>query len=246
MLRDTMRNSAVRKRRPKHTAMAACLVLPALGIGLCEGGPHLATRTFELQYLNPHEAAEMIAPYVYEDRDGAAGVVTAFSGGITVRETPEALDRIAEVIELYDRAKPGVRLRFQIIEANGFAERDDRIADVQAALDELFRFEGYRLVTEAQFALMEGASSTQFAGDDSRPFEIHGEVQQVRGSGDRGSVVLAVQFRQGFSSANSINTTLTVPVGQTVVLGSTRGYRSESTMILTVRPEFVPLPDSVP
>lgn len=240
-----MRRSDKGRRRTSGAAVAACFMLPALGIGLCEGRPRLATRTFELQYLNPGEAAAMIAPYVYEDREGAPGLVTAFHEGITVRETHEALDRIGEVIAQYDRAKPGVRLRFQVIEADGFSERDDRIGDVQTALDELFRFEGYRLVTEAQLALMEGTSSTQSAGDARRQFSISAEVRQVRGSGDRGSVVLEVGFGEYGAPGSNINTTLTVPVGQTVVLGSTKGRLATTTMILTVRPEFVPLPDSV-
>jgi len=230
-------------RRTNQAAVAACLMLPALGVGLCEGSRGLVeTRTFDLQYLEPGEAMQMVAPYVYTEREGAPGLVTGFTGGITVRETPEALDRIAEVLERYDRAKPGVRLRFQLIEANGFTDPDDRIAEVRGVLEELFRFEGYRLVTEAQMALVEGTSTAQSVQAGERGFRIRGEVRQVRGSGDRGSILLAVSLWPDTGSPQ-IETIMVVPVGQTIVLGSTQA-RGQPTMILTVRPEFVPLPDT--
>lgn len=236
-----MLSSLLRRPKTSGATLAACFMLPALGLGLCDDNPTVAVRTFELQYLEPGEAMQMVAPYVYAERKGSPGLVTGFNGGITVRETPEALARIAELIELYDRAKPGVRLRFQVIEANGFAERDDRIAEVQAALDELFRFEGYRLLTETPLALMEGTSSSQSFDVDGRQFQIHATLEQVRGSGDRGSVELVVglgEFGDGYGP--SINTTMAVPVGQTVVLGSAKA-RGRATLILTVRPEFVEL-----
>ena len=239
-----MDSSAWKRRKTGGAAVVACFMLPTLGLAVCEGGPHLvATRTFELQYLDPGEAIQMVSPYVYAEREGAPGLVTGFTGGITVRETPEALDRIAEVLEQYDRAKPGVRLRFQIIEADGFTERDARIADVQSALEELFRFEGYRLLTETPLALMEGASSSQILAVDDRQFQIEAHLEQVRGTGARGSVELVVglaEFGDGYGP--SINTTMAVPVGQTVVLGSAKA-RDKATLILTVLPEFVHLPD---
>jgi len=219
-------------------AVAAIPVLAAALAFACDTGPRVDTRTFDIQHLDPGEVVAMIRPYVYEERAASPGQVTAFRGGITVRETPENLDRIAQVIDEYDRPKPGVRLHFQLIEADGFEATDPRIADVRAALDELFRFEGYRLVAETQVAAMEGTGSTQIFEVGEREMYLRAGVDEVRGSGTSGSVLVSVDLSGGVP----IQTSLAVPVGQTVVLGSSRARGT--TMILTVRPEFVTLPDS--
>lgn len=208
----------------------------------CGGGPDLDTRTFELQYLNPGEAVEMVTPYVYSDREESPGLVTAFSGGLTVRETPDNLDRIGRVLAEYDRPKPGVRLIFQLIEADGPGEPDPRIRDVESALRELFRFEGYRLVAETNMAAMEGTGSSQQLHEDAREMLIAANVHEIRGSGERASVALSVELVLS-EIGNAIRTSMAVPVGRTVVLGSTKPI-DEPTLILTVRPELVTLADS--
>jgi hypothetical protein len=208
----------------------------------CGGGPDLDTRTFELQYLEPGEAVEMVTPYVYADRAEAPGVVRAFSGGLTVRETSDNLDRIGRVLAEYDRPKPGVRLIFQLIEADGAGEPDPRIRDVESGLRELFRFEGYRLVAETNMAAMEGTGSSQQLHDGMREFFIAANVHQIRGSAEKASVALSVELvLQGIGRA--IQTSMAVPVGRTVVLGSTKPI-DQPTLILTLRPELVTLADS--
>ena len=224
-------------------AVAAIPVLAAALAFACDTGPRVDTRTFDIQHLDPGEVVAMIRPYVYEERAASPGQVTAFRGGITVRETPENLDRIAQVIDEYDRPKPGVRLRFQVIEADGFEGEDPRIEDVRAALDELFRFDGYRLVTETQIAAMEGTGSSQNFSEGAREFHLRAEVNEIRGSGDRGSVSVSVTLMGDGGRSGFVETSLAVPVGQTVVLGSSKPSDGP-TMILTVRPEFVALPDS--
>ncbi len=208
----------------------------------CGGGPDLDTRTFELQYLNPAEAVEMVTPYVYSDREEAPGRIRGFSGGLTVRETSDNLDKIGRVLAEYDRPRPGVRLIFQIIEANGSGEPDPRIRDVESALKELFRFEGYRLVAEANMAAMEGTGSRQQLHDGIREFLIAADVREVRGSTDRASVALSVELMLP-EIGTAIQASMAVPVGQTVVLGSTKPI-DQPTLILTVRPELVTLTDS--
>jgi hypothetical protein len=225
------------------TMFASVAFLPIIGAGACDGRVELETQTFELQYMNPSEAVEMIAPYVYPEREGAPGLVTHFTNGVTVRETRENLGRIQEVLTNYDLATPAVRLHFQVIEANGYTGTDARIQDVQRVLEDLFRFEGYRLLAEPKMAAMEGSGSTQriarvgSGSDDVDEFGLHlqARIEDVRGRGSKGSVVLSVELQGGWER---IETSMAVPVGETVVLGSSQG-RGESTLILTVRPEFV-------
>lgn len=208
----------------------------------CGGGPDLDTRTFQLQYLNAGEAVEIVTPYVYADREESPGLVSAFPGGLTVRETTDNLDRIGRVLAEYDRPKPGVRLIFQLIEADGPGEADPRIRDVESALRELFRFEGYRLVAETNMAAMEGTGSRQHLHDGTSEYLIAANVHEIRGLSDRASVALHVELVLP-AIGEAIQTSMAVPVGRTVVLGSTKPI-DRPTLILTVRPELVTLADS--
>lgn len=230
-----------RKRRTRTRTgalWAGATLLASAALAGCGSGPGLETRTFELAHLEPMEAVEMVAPYVYTDRSEAPGVVSHFPGGITVRETPDNLAKIERVLGRFDRAKPAVRLHFQIIEADGVTERDPRIADVESALRELFRFDGYRLVTEAQMGAVEGSSSMQALRQEGTEYGIRAVVQRIRAGGERGTVELHVAL---FSDrvGEVITTSMSVPVGQTVVLGSAQPEPGQRALILTVRPEFV-------
>src|SRR2546421_6245023 len=130
--------------------MKACLsfatAIAALLIACSPGGPSLDTRTFALKYLHGQDAIPIVAPSVYADRPNAKGVFSVSDNAITVRETPDNLDKIARVLAQYDRPRPFVRLTFHLIEADGAATTDPVIRDVEATLRQLFRFRGYRLV----------------------------------------------------------------------------------------------------
>lgn len=243
--KPVVRDAGCRRAAPTGGFTRAAL-LSVLAGGLlvaCGGGPRLDTRTYELEHLDPAEAMSMVAPYVYLEREGAPGAVTSFPDGITVRETADNLDRIARVIAEYDRPKPGVRLHFQVIEADGFSDPDPRIAEVRDALDQLFRFEGYRLVTETQVAGMEGTGSTQQFYEGDLAWQLRAGIDEVRGRGATASVRVSVALQGESVASGYIETSLAVPVGQTVVLGSSKP-RDAPTLILTVRPELVALPDS--
>ena len=231
---DPTRRPAARRRCFRRRARAAALVAAAAVAGACDPAGRLETRTFDLAHLDPLEAQEIIGPYVY----APPGMITTFPSGITVRERPEALDRIAEVLARYDREKPGIRLHFQLIEADGFTEQDSGIAEVRDALDALFRFEGYRLAAETQLAMVEGTRASQPIAGTARPYALEAHLQSVRVQEDGGSVTVSVRLASGVMD-DGIATTLTVPLGETVVLGSARRAASEPTLILTVRPERV-------
>lgn len=135
-----------------------------------------------------------------------------------------------------------VLLRFQIIHADGFTETDPAIADVSEALRELFRFRGYRLAAESVVRVTAGAEFRQTTADaDGVEYMIEGNAG-MRGDNRSDSVRLSVQLWRTVpgpagSSAQMIQTMLTVPVGQTVVVGSARTSPDVPTVILVVRPE---------
>jgi type II secretory pathway component GspD/PulD (secretin) len=204
----------------------------------CGRTPNLETQTFELQYLRPDDAATMIDPYVYADRAGAPGRITHTDQTLNVRETPDNLERIAAVLAQYDKPKPWVRLHFQIIEADGARTADPRIAEVEAELRKLFRFTGYRLLTEALLSGTARSNVSQMLGE-AQNFSIGVDIVDVRTVNDTGIVVMNVQLRSVYGTG--LGSQINAREGQTVVLGNTQvgqGPR-QTTVILTVRPELV-------
>lgn len=212
--------------------LALVLLLVALVAGC--GGEGTETRTFDVAHMNPQQAAELVGPYVGGEE---AGEMSVFGQGLTVRAAPEKLRQIEEVLRRYDRPEPGVRLHFQLIEADGPGETDPRIANVESALRELFRFEGYRLLDEAQMGTVAGSRSTQVFRAGDRQYGINAWISDVRTGESGGTARLGVELRT--TAGSVLETTMNVPLGKTVVLGSGRPDPDQGVLILTVRPERV-------
>lgn len=216
--------------RPTHTIVV--LLLSACG----GGGARLDTRTFDLKFLQAEDAAQVIRQYVYEDRPNARGLLSFRGSVLTVRETPDNLDKIARVLAEHDRPQPTVRLTFRLIRADGAGTRDSGLADVEATLRQLFRFRGYRLVGEGVVSAMEGSEVTQMLGDAADRSELIAEIQRLSSDGDSGFAILQVRLNL---FPGSFQTRVGVPLGKTAVLGNVAGGPASSALILTVRPELV-------
>ena len=219
-------------------AMAALLALVPLG---CGWGGELDTRTFELKYLDAGEAAPIIDPYVFGDRPNAPGALGLSGNLITVRETPDNLDKIARLLERFDKPVPSVRLRFQVIEANGANTTDPRIADIESALKELFRFEGFRLLEEAVLGGAVGTGMQERLHHEGLggTAVIEAAIREVRAVGDSGTVRLEVGLRLN-RYGTVIETGINIRAGQTVILGKAKVGADLKTIILTVRAELIP------
>jgi hypothetical protein len=222
------------------TAVAGLVAATAVMLG-CE--PELEVRTFELQRLEGSEAAALISPYVYADREGAAGDMSHAEGVLTVREMPENLDRIAEVLATYDQAPAAVTLNFQLIEANGFSGGNDAFAEVEAELRSLLRYEGYRMVGDAVLQVREGGRATlqiDRIGDDGPteepPYQLEVWVAQISGDGGEAAADIAVSLNHPWYD-NLLDTRVHVGNGKSMVLGTTSaGQGDAEAMILVVRP----------
>lgn len=220
--------------------MRPMLLLAALAFTLasCDRESELDARTFPLNYLDPGAAQGLIQPYVFTDRTGRAGTMSFTQNTVTVRETPDNLEKIARVLAQFDVPQPWVRLHFQVIEADGASGADPRIADVETELRKLFRFQGYRLVAEAQVSGAARSTLVQdIAGGGDRAYFISVDIGSVRAIGDSGVVELHVQLRSARGAG--LTTSLNARDGQTVVLGNAQLGPGPGTTILTVRPELV-------
>lgn len=203
------------------------------------GGPRLDTRTFQLKYVNGGSAENLIRPYVFGDRPKAPGQVSFTDDAITVRETPDNLEKIGRVLADYDKPSLTVRLHFQVIQADGAARSDPAIAEVEVALRKLFRFRGYRLVGEAMIGGAEYSEASQEVAGAGGPYGIDAKIGEVRGSADSGTVRLetTLWIRR---TERPLHTSVTLRAGQTAVLGNARLNPEGGTVILVVRPELVP------
>lgn len=213
-------------KRTLITALAATALLAA-----CQGDTRLETRTFALQHLRPNEASAVIEPYIYRDREGAPGLMSAAAGVLTVRETSDNLDQIARVLSEYDVPRRDLRLHFQLIEADGYTGRDERIADVEDELRSIFQFQGYRLAGEA-FVAATDASEVEQGLDEGH--QVRAAVYYAR----PGTYRIEVRLRS-YEYGDRLTTSVNIRAGQTLVLGSAARVGDEPTLLLTVRAEEV-------
>jgi hypothetical protein len=213
-------------------------------------GDELEVRTFELNRLEANEAEALIAPYVFGGREDAAGASSHTEGILTVRELPENLDRIAEVLARFDRAAADVQLHFQIIEADGFTQQDEAIAEIESELRKLLKYAGYRLMGEAVIQTREGVAfseqrvqptiaegSVPSVGGVS-PLTVTARVGRVSQVDKDATVTLSVSLSDAWDGL--LSTTVTVTNGKTMVLGTTSARANRdgeaAALILVVTP----------
>ena len=198
--------------------------------------PELDTRTFQLEHISGYAAHELIEPYVYREREarfGGPGRASATESALTVRETSENVERIARVLAEMDVPRPDIELRFRLIEADGFTDRDPRIAAIEDELRHYFQFQGYRLVGETLVTAADGAEIRQgFLGAGAYP-RVHAEALWSGPS----TIRLQEVILWTTDSSRAFETSVNVRPGQTVVLGSTPGEDDQPTLLLTVTAE---------
>lgn len=202
----------------------------------------LETRTFPLEHLATADAVELVGPYVYADRPGLPGKVSSahFTRAISVRETPDNLDKIARMLEQFDvpTQTPSYQLHFQVAVGNGAESTDARLALVEKELRKVFRFDGYSLMGEGHVAVSQGSFALQIEtdapapGDPEQAWRIHVVGEVFPG----GELQLDItDHPRGWATSSRpkgrIRTRLGFRPGQTLVLGS---MPSESRTVFVV------------
>ena len=219
----------------RHRLLRTGVMLGIATMAACDGGG-TDTRTFALEHMSPQSAQSLVLPYVPA---GSASVrVSTSPPALTVAASADRLDQIEEMLQRLDVAAPDVRLRFQLIEADGFTDADPAIADVEAVLRDLFRFGGYRLAAEALVATTPGNVSNQrLLGTGAIPLTLEVHVDRISGTASGGfSVDVSVRLRG--PDGDILSTRVIVPAGQAVVLGTARPFEDRGALILVVRPEI--------
>lgn len=207
-------------------------------------GAGMDVRQYTVQTISAREAVSLLTPFVPFVEGG--GVWVSGSSVISVIGVKRTLAVADSVLRSYDHAPATLVLRFMLIAATDSAVRDPRIGEVDAELRGLLKFSGYRRLAEATSVVSEQqgftstASTTEFG-----EFTIAGTLKSV----SAGRVGITIELRGGTTGMmmgvpispnvrQLLSTSLTVPLGQTVVLGTAAGDKGVQALILTVRPEL--------
>lgn len=206
-------------------------------------------KTVPLHHLSSQEAVKLLTPYA-QTPGGGVYDVSANIRAVTIRETQPVLTEMMQVLERYDRDPATIVLNFQLIAAENTNTRDPAVASLDTLLRSVLKFTGYRLLTTSVAAATEGQGVTQTLSADGDPLNLNVSIRELRTEGGDASVQLFVQlFRQAIPASAQNNglgrpmsevfsTGVRVPIGQTVVLGTSAAEGGTRAMILTVRPQL--------
>jgi hypothetical protein len=167
---------------------------------------------------------------------------------VTIREVPRIYSDMMNVLEKYDREPASVVLNFQLVAAEPTNTRDPAVAGIDSLLRNVLKFSGYRLLGTAVATTGENHMVTQTIAGDSETLSLTVSVSDVRVEGNDASVNLRVSLERpavpattsayGRPRADLLSTGVTVPMGQTVLLGTSASENGQRALILTVRPQL--------
>ena len=201
-------------------------------------------KTVPLHHLSSIEAVKLLSPYA-QTAGGGVFEVSPNVRAVTIREVPKIFAEMMTVLGQYDRDPASVTLNFQLIAAENSNTRDPGVAGLDSLLRGVLKYTGYRLLTTSVASASEGGRVTQTLSADGETFSLEVIVTDLRVDGNEASVHLSVSLtRNGIPSKGLppnqvLSTGVTVPVGQTVVLGTSAPDIVQRALILTVRPQLV-------
>jgi len=214
-----------------------------------KGEQPFIVKTVSLHHLTSMEAVKLLSPYV-QNPGGGVYEVSSNIRAVTIREVQAVFNEMQAVLDRYDRDPATIVLNFQLIAAENTNTRDPAVASLDTLLRSVLKFTGYRLLTTSVAAASEGQSVTQTLSADGDPLTLSVIIRELRTEGSDASVQLYVQLHRQSIPASSQNngvgrpmselfsTGVRVPIGQTVVLGTSAVEGGQRAMILTVRPQL--------
>jgi hypothetical protein len=207
-------------------------------------------KTVTLHHLTSGEAMKLLSPYSVSPGGGVFEVPNVRA--VTIREVPRIYSDMINVLEKYDREPASVVLNFQLVAAEATNTRDPAVAGIDSLLRNVLKFSGYRLLGTAVATTGENHEVTQTIAGDNETLSLSVGLRDVRVEGNDASVMLYVSLVRpavpaqsngtasvgGRSSVNLLTTGVTVPIGQTVLLGTSASENGQRALILTVRPQL--------
>jgi hypothetical protein len=204
----------------------------------------LIVKTIPLNHLTSNEAVKLLSPYS-QTPGGGVYEVSPNIRAVTIRETPKIYAEMMAVLGQYDRDPATVTLNFQLIAAENTNTRDPGVASLDSLLRGVLKYTGYRLLTTSVASGSENGRIVQTLSADGESFSLQVFLKDVRVDGNAASVHLNVSLYRNPSgrqpATQVLETGVTVPIGQTVVLGTSATDAGQRALILTVRPQLAPI-----
>jgi hypothetical protein len=215
--------------------------------GTVSSSREIIVKTVPLHHFTSPEAVKLLSPYV-QSPGGGVFEISQQVRAVTIRETPKVLAEMMAVLAQYDRDPASVTLNFQLVAAENTNTRDPAVAGLDSLLRGVLKFSGYRLLTTSVASASENGYVSQALSADGDNFTLAVSVSDLRVDGTDASVHLSVNLARnaspsrGQAMAPILSTGVTVPIGQTVVLGTSAidngQAQSQRALILTVRPQL--------
>lgn len=232
------------------TILAIGLSAPAIAQQAATAAPRSAeapglfvVKTVPLHHLTTQQAVKLLSPYSQTPGGGVYEAPTSISA-VTIREVPKILAEMTAVLAEYDREPATVTLSFQLVAAENTNTRDPNVANLDSLLRGVLKFSGYRLLSASVASASENGRVAQTLSGDGDPLSLNVFVTDLRVDGNNASVHLDVDLYRTFIPSKGqppgriLSTGVTVPIGQTVVLGTTAVEGGQRALILTVRPQL--------
>ena len=208
--------------------------------------PPFTVKTVTLHHLSSGQAVKLLSPYSVTVGGGVFEVPGLEA--VTIREVPAVYDQMLDVLEKYDREPATVVLNFQLVSAEQTNTRDPAVAGIDSLLRGVLKFSGYRLLGTAVATVGEDRGVEQTLAGDTETLGLNVSVREVRVEGNSASVNLIVELYKpaipaglnvvGRGPITLLQTGVTVPIGQTVLLGTSASDNGQRALILTVRPQL--------
>jgi hypothetical protein len=211
---------------------------------------YLIVQTVPLHRLSPREAVKLLSPYVVT---AGAGVfeVSPFVQAVTLKEVPKVFDEMKVLLAKYDRPPATMVLTFNIIVSDGTGVRDPAVAGLDSTLRQGLRFYGYRLVGRAVATATEGDVTRQAMDSENDRFELRVRLSDLQMRDGDSTVFVDVDlcppppallllrwtaFEVGYGDV-LLSSRVALPIGKTVVLGTSITPRFKERFALTARVE---------
>ena len=157
-----------------------------------------------------------------------------------------------------NRASTSLLFTFQLIAADQSGKRSPEIASLDSLLRDVLKYTGYRLIGMVVLKVADNTTAGQLVDGDGQRYWIEMKAEYVRRSADdsprmivdgavqqqasqpsavRMAITLGNASATGTKAEALVSTVLTLPIGQTGVIGSSSVDRDHG-IILTIRPQL--------
>lgn len=187
---------------------------------------------FTLRYIRAATALEQVIPLLSA---GGAIELRQAANSLVVRDTPEAIGRIRERLDALDRPVVPLVVDLQIFEGSARPQRGAALAlspELTARLDELFRFEHYRLVASGRILTRAGENVLYQAPEG---FQVRFQPGEVGADGELRLEAFALERqREPGDWGSLVSGRLRLIAGRPTVLALTRSEDAERALFLAI------------